>query len=253
MRSISRFAAADFNISRAVICGLIGAAALFTASVPCQADDALVDVTTLPRLEGAVLNPDHAAADDFAYSVPGSVANTVAATRKLLVANGWKPYVTPSAEPDPTGFDLKKGRQGLIVSFTMTAGREDLSSVYYTPDRLIVDLPVPDDASDIIFDARRPYLSCMTAGTVDATLAFFAKELAASGWSTLSAADATAHWPNATLDDGATPGARAYFIDGDQKPIVLSLQIGATGKTQVEIKDSAFCRTSVPRNRALPI
>jgi hypothetical protein len=207
--------------------------------VPCQADEALVDVTTLPRLDGAVINPAHAASDDVVYSVPGSVANTVAATRKLLVANGWKPYVTPSAEPDPTGFDLKKGSQGLIVSFTMTAGRDDQSSVYYTPDRLIVDLPVPDDAGDIVFDARRPYLSCVTGGTVDATLAFFVKELAASRWSPLTSADAAAHWPNATLD-AATAGTRAYYINEDQKPIVLSLQTGVSGKTEVEIKIPAF-------------
>ena len=239
MRCIIRFAAIDRNISRAAGLAVIGMVAVLAASPPCQADDALVDVTTLPRLDGAAVNPAHAAPDDVVYSVPGSVANTVAATRKLLIANGWKPYVTPSADPDPTGFDLKKGSQGLIVSFTMTAGREDQSSVYYTPDRLIVDLPVPDDAADIVFDARRPYLSCMTAGTIDATLAFFAKELGTSGWSPLSATDAAAHWPNATLD-AATAGTRAYYINDDQQPIMLSLQTGAAGKTQVEIKIPAF-------------
>ncbi len=51
-------------------------------------------------------------------------------------------------------------------------------------------MAVPDDATDIVFDENRPYLNLNTAGTVDGTLDFYRKELAAMGWSPLSATDA---------------------------------------------------------------
>jgi hypothetical protein len=257
MRSTTMRAAIDFNAARGALVSIVSLVALAAASLPCSAADRLVDVTTLPRLEGAMVDPAHSASDDVSYSVPGSVANTVAATRKLLAADGWKPYVSPSAEPDATGLDFKKGSQGLIVSFTMTGGQTDQSSVYYNPDRLIVDLPLPDDASDIVFDARRPYLNCVTGATIEATLAFFAKALPASGWSPLAAAGAAAHWPSANLDDGAANGPHAYYINEDQRPIMLALQTGADGKTRVEVKIPPFAEPQFleagPNTSELPV
>ena len=59
----------------------------------------------------------------------------------------------------------------------MNNGRADQSRVDYVSDRLLqFALALPADASDIIFDANRPYLNCVTSGTVDATLDFYRKE-----------------------------------------------------------------------------
>ena len=242
MRGTIRHAAIDFSASRNVALAFVCLVAV-TAS-PCKADDGLVDVSTVTRPNGAKVDPDHASPMELEYSVPGSVANTVMATRKLLAADGWAPYTSPLADPDSTDLAFKKGSQGLLVSFTMTSGSANQSSVSYVPNRLYIALPFPADAADIVYDEHRPYLSCTTGGTDEATLTFFAKALAASGWSQLTTADAAGHWPNAILDDGAANGAHAYYINGDQQPILLSLQRGADGKTKVEIKIPPFAEPS---------
>ena len=85
-----------------------------------------------------------------------------------------------------------------------------------------------------MFDENRPYLNLTTAGAIDATRDFYNKQLAASGWMPLSAADATAKWPNAKLDGNA-----AYYDRGNKRPIMLSMQRGGD-KTNVEIKVAPF-------------
>ncbi len=111
----------------------------------------------------------------------------------------------------------------------MSGGSASQSSVSYVPNRLNIDLPFPTDATDVVFDANRPYLSCVTAGTTDATLALFAKELAASGWSPLTAADAAGRWPNATLDDGAANGAHEIKIPPFAEPQLLEAGVDVSG------------------------
>ena len=139
---------------------------------------------------------------------------------------------------------FKKGGQGLSVSFTIQVGKNErtseITTVYYSPTRLGFALPIPGDATDIVFDENRPYLNLTTAGTVDATLDFFRKQLTASGYLPLSAADAAAKWPNAKLDDKIANGAVAYYISENQRPIVLSLRSGDGGKINAEIKVPPF-------------
>lgn len=201
----------------------------------------LVDITKLPRLEGAQEQADRSSQDRLVYSAPGSVENTVAATRKMLAADGWKEYVAPFENGGGgTLLAFKKGGQGLSVSFTMTGGKADQSSVYYSPTRIRFALPFPDDASDIVFDDNRPYLNFNTAGAADTVFKSFDKQLIDSGWSRLSAADAKAKWPNANLDEKPS-ATRAYFIRGTRQPIMLLAQ--ALGdKTDVEIKVAPFAQ-----------
>ena len=201
---------------------------------------ALIDVSRLPRLEGAKFDPARVSPTRVSYTVLGSFANTVAATKKLLADDGWQEYASPSEKPSRFSTQFKKGPQGLSVFFTMPAGEPVHSGVDYSPNRLSFDLPFPADAADIVFDARRPYLNCVSAATVDANLAFFDKALAAMGWSRLSAAAAAARWPNAKLDATAANGAHAYYIGDTQRPLLLSLRHGADGKTNVEIKVAPF-------------
>jgi hypothetical protein len=240
MRSTTGFAASRSFGIRAAVFGFVGLAALAAGYRTGNADDALVDVTTLPRLDGATVEPGQSSPTELTYSVPGTFENTVAATRRLLAANGWKEYASPAEEPSALNKSFKKGQQGISLFFMMPAGLPIHAAVQFTADRLINPLPFPDDATDIVFDDHRPYLSCVTGAPVDATLAFFAKELTASGWTPLSAADAAAHWPNASFDDGGGNGTRAYYINDDQRPIVLSLQRGTDQKTRVEIRNPPF-------------
>ena len=50
------------------------------------------------------------------YFVAGSVANTIAATKKLLAADGWQPYVAPLDEHDDLAVVQKGTRRGCRCS-----------------------------------------------------------------------------------------------------------------------------------------
>jgi hypothetical protein len=118
--------------------------------------------------------------------------------------------------------------------------------VYYSAERINASLPFPGDATNTVFDENRPYLSCITAASVEATFDFFRKQLVASGWSPLSAVDAAVRWPNVELDEKIGNGVRAYFgrdggeQSGRQMPIMLSLQRRDDGRTSIEIKVAPF-------------
>src|SRR5665213_3515692 len=210
---------------------------------------ALVDVQTLPRLDGAGIKADRSKADRVTYTVPGPLADTIAALKAKLGADGWKLYVGPLDEVYWTSMNFKNGRQGLSVGLTIQVGTNEqtskITTISYSPARLQFALAVPDDATDVVFDENRPYLNLTTAATVDATLEFYRKELGAMGWSPLSAADATAHWPNAKLDEKPANGAVAYFVRGTQRPIVLSLLRRDDGKTNAEIKVPPFAEAQI--------
>ena len=210
-----------------------------------SADDGMVDVRNLPRLDGAVEDTARTGPGKVMYSAPTALPETTEAIKKLLAANGWVLYTRP-AEEAGTSLTFKKGAQGIYVSFTQRLRTPNQSSVYYDVSRINANLPFPDGAVDVVFDENRPYLGCVTPRPVGATLDFFRKQLAASGWSPLTAADAAGHWPNASLDDKLQNGVRAYFSRGSddrQPPVMLSLQRRADGKTAVDIRVAPFALT----------
>jgi hypothetical protein len=198
----------------------------------------LADVTKLPRLEGAKDDAGRSAKDKAVYSVPGTLAGTTTALVKLLGADGWKPYDAPLEERHSTLMWFKKGGQALSVSFSIQPGKSERTSevttVNYSPSRLQFGLAVPDDAADLLFDTNRPYLNLNTAGTIDATRDFYNKQLMATGWSPLSATEATTKWPDAKLNGNA-----AYYDRGNKRPIMLTMQRGGD-KTNVEIRVAPF-------------
>ena len=210
-----------------------------------KADNGIVDVRALPRLEGAVEDASRTQSYSMSYGVPTVVAVTSAATKKLLAADGWVQFLRPLDEKSSL-LTFKKAQQGLNVHFTQGLGRPDQSVVYYTAERITSNVPFPTDATDIVFDQHRPYLGCIAPLVFDATLDFFRKEMAAIGWKPLSAADATARWPNAELSETVQNGVRAYYThdDGDgfyrQRPIMLTLQRRDDGRTGVEIRVAPF-------------
>jgi hypothetical protein len=210
-----------------------------------RADDGMVDVRTLPRLEGAVEDTARTRPDSVSYGVSTVVAVTSVATRQLLAADGWVPYIRPLDEKS-TSLTFKKAQQGLHVSFTQGLGRPDRSVVYYSADRITANVPFPPDATDVVFDEHRPYLGCIAPAALDATLDFFRKEMAAIGWQPLSAADAEAHWPGAELNETIENGVRAYYAHTDsksfyrQRPIMLSLRRRDDGRTSVDIRVATF-------------
>ena len=215
------------------------------APLAAKADNGIVDVRTLPRLEGAVEDSSRTQSYSMSYGVPTVVAVTSAATKKLLAADGWVQFLRPLDEKSSL-LTFKKAQHGLNIHFTQGLGRPDQSVVYYTAERITSNVPFPADATDIVFDQHRPYLGCIAPLAFDATLDFFRKEMAAIGWKPLSAADATARWPNAELGETVQNGARAYYTHDDgagfyrQRPIMLTLQRRDDGRTGVEIRVAPF-------------
>ncbi len=210
-----------------------------------KADDGMVDVRTLPRPEGSVDDPAHSEQYSLQYGVATTVPVTTSATRKLLSDNGWVPYLRPLDE-NSTSLTLKKGRQGLHISFTQALGHPDRSVVYYTAERITANVPFPPGATEILFDEHRPYLGCIAPAAIDATRDFYETELAALGWQKLSAEDAAARWPNAKLAESTATEVHAYYVHPDsddfyrQRPIMLSLQRHDDRKTGVDIRIAPF-------------
>lgn len=228
---------------------LLACGVLAMANAPCPAsaaDQGIVDVHTLPRLDGAVEDTSRPDAYRVTYTVPTAVAAISAATKKLLSADGWVPYVYPLDEKS-TVLAFKKGRQGLRISFTQALGRPDQSAVSYTPSRIYANVPFPDGASDLVFDETRPYLGCIAPGALDATSEFFTKEMAAIGWRKLTP-ETAARWPNADLGETVANAVRVFYEhpDGDttqfykQKPVMLTLTRRDDGRTNVEIRVAPF-------------
>ena len=82
-------------------------------SVAGRADDGLADVSRLPRLQGAVpRDPQSQPNLSFSYFAPGSVADFIAGTGRLLAAEGWVQY-TPPFEESARNRWYKKGAQGV--------------------------------------------------------------------------------------------------------------------------------------------
>jgi hypothetical protein len=205
----------------------------------------MVDVTTLPRLEGAQVEEDRKpTALALTYMVSGTVPNTIAAVRKLLGENGWVPYVAPLEEPHERNLSLKKGPQGFSIFFTTDGSNTNRTGVNMNSERLYNDIPIPPGASDVVFDHTRPLLDTIAPGTVDELLAFFRKELTTSGWKPWSAADA-ARWPNAKIEETIEDGVRAYFTrdkNDRQEPIQVSLGRRKDGRVDIEVRVPPFAR-----------
>jgi len=172
----------------------------------------LVDMKDVPRLDGAHERTG-ASSHSLSYMVPGTVANTVAAVRKLLGEAGWVSYVGPLERPSDRNLWLKKGPQGLSIFFSTDGSNTSRSGVSMSATRLYNNIPFPAGATDIVFDDRRPYLSAVAPGTVDTLLAFFRDELAGSGWSAWSAADASPRSTRASTTARA-PISRATSVTG---------------------------------------
>ena len=228
---------------RLLACGLLLMASSARAA---QFDAGYVDVHTLPMLQGAI--EDNTRPDPYRvqYGVPTVVAVTTAAVKKMLVAEGWVPYVRPLDETN-TNLAFKKGRQGLSVSFTQGLGRPDQSAVSYSPNRIYSNVPFPDGAIDLVFDETRPYLGCIAPSAFDTTMAFYAKEMTAIGWRKLTP-ETAASWPNADLSETVPNGVRAFFDHPDgnstqfykQKPVMLTLTRRDDGRTNVDIRIAPF-------------
>ena len=146
---------------------------------------ALVDVSKLPRLEGAKEEADRTVIGPGGLFRRGTArrhdrrAKEAVGRRRLEAIRG------PAGRSPLDLIGLQKRRARTVGVFYYSSGKKrktsEVTTVYYSPTRLDFALAFPDDAADIVFDENRPYLSLTTAGSVDATLDFYRKELGAIG------------------------------------------------------------------------
>lgn len=209
-----------------------------------RADMKMIEPADLPRLPGAKEDSSRSSQERMSYTVDGPLDATVAALRKLLAQNGWTMFAEPLQQPNRHIGDFIRGRQRLHVFYTMPGARTDITGINYSLSRLHIAVPLPEGATDVLFDDRRPYLNTMATGSVDATIEMYRRELVAAGWSAWSAAD-TARYPNATIEETVENGARVYFArerrDGID-PIQVTAKRRADGRTDVEVRVPAFAR-----------
>jgi hypothetical protein len=204
------------------------ASGCFVSAASAQA----LDTSRLPRAAGA--KEIYASPPTTIYAVPDPVAQAAEAASKALAADGWRQYHAPDTEqinnPDQQVLTFKKGPDALSALITVPPGGAKTANVNYVALALANDMPFPPDARDIAFNPDKPYLSCATEQSIEATLDFFRNTLGALGWSPAP----TAEGANPAVATVKT--AHAYFVRADRLPLLLVLQRGDDDKTQVELK-----------------
>ena len=218
-------------------------AAMMSACATSAASAQALDTSRLPRAPGA--KEIYASPPTTIYTAPEPVAQAAAAAGKALAADGWRQYAIPNAatasDSNTQLLFFKKGPQALSMLVTLAPGQTRTANVNYGVKPVANDLPVPPDAADLAFDPERPYLSCATAGPVAATLDFFRKELAASGWS-----------PAVVGAQTTDNSARAFFTRANQPPLLLTLLRGDDGKTKVELQGVSAADLAAEAQKAKP-
>ncbi|WP_156150739.1 hypothetical protein [Hyphomicrobium sp. 99] len=218
----------------ALISCVLSAFVLFVGIADASAEETL-DTSKLPRVSGT--KDIFASAPSTIFTAPGAVAETAEGTIAALTAAGWQQYAPAFAEqinnPNMALATLKKGALGLSVFVTVAPAQNNATSVTYSGVIIANDLPFPKDATDIKFDGDRPHLSCVTAGSLEATSDFLRTELIARGWSPWSVKD---NAKSAYADQKTEKGLYAYYVRDAGKPLILVLQSADNGKTTVKIE-----------------
>jgi hypothetical protein len=198
----------------------------------------MLDSSTLPRIPGSIALFENKAATSFV--VRDKVADASEATRALLVADGWQQYIAPftayAVREDHSIMSFKKGWQGLSVSIGVAPAQGGATAIQYAPLVTKNDLPFPRDATEIEYAPERPVLLCVTAETVETTLAFFVKELAGLGYAEWSIKIGARKAAADRAGEMTQAGGHAYFVHDEKKPLQLVLARAADGKTKVDLK-----------------
>jgi len=196
-----------------------------------------LDTSGLPRIAGA--KESFASPAVTIYISPTSVAQTAEAARKTLTEAGWQIYTAPhtqqSVSPDMAIMSFKKGPLGLNVFIRQAPAQGNATSVSYTGVPLPNDLPFPNDARATKFDPHRPLLMCLTAASVEETLAFYRKALGAAGWALWSARTGGRQPAGGSNGEMTDKGVYAYYQRDDNKALVLTLQRDG-GVTRIDLK-----------------
>lgn len=122
-------------------------------------------------------------ASEASYSTEANVADTAAACRKLLLADGWAPYGTASSDPKSPMMYFKRNAIRLMAWISSAPALGNKTIIKYSTDLLSADLPIPPDAPDPRYDDSDKTLRFDAPdGQADAIIAFYQKQFAKQGW-----------------------------------------------------------------------
>lgn len=159
--------------------GFVVSLSVFSASPPkinvSIVDHGNVKLDALPRPAGT--KPVYVGDLSAMYVTDGTLAETSAALRKLLLERGWKPY---GSAADTSWFKQNAVRLSAMVSSAPAQGGKTMIS--FSSELMSADLPAPPDADDLRYsESTKELMFDSSAGKQEVT-AFYRKELASSHW-----------------------------------------------------------------------
>jgi len=134
-----------------------------------------LNLAKLPVPPGAKLQYSFPAITSFVTEVPA--AETAAAVRTLLLADGWQPYGTAG---DTQQF--KKNAVQLDARVLEPPAQPGKTFIDFTADQLSADLPAPPDASSVQYADDNKRLDIYLPGTHETVVAWYQTALAPAGW-----------------------------------------------------------------------
>lgn len=111
------------------------------------------------------------------FLAPGSVAETIDATRKAFLAAGWEPH---GGEEGACYY--KQGLNRVLAAIQAAPAQGGKTVISYTGELMSGDQPAPPDAQDVGYVAPREELTFKTAADKSALTAFYKTKLGATGW-----------------------------------------------------------------------
>jgi hypothetical protein len=218
---------------------LLALVCVATIAVGCESALAAfaVDTSRLPRITGSREVYSSPASTNFITRE--SVARAFELTASALINDDWQPYddpSTPRTSDASIRMSFKKEGRALQLVIATAPSQANATSVSYTELALRNDLPFPKDATAIKFDPERPYLSFITARDAEATLDDLRTELRAHGWSLWSVRDGARQADGGIAGELTADGARATYVRGNDRPLLLTLSRRVDNGFNGEIK-----------------
>ena len=130
----------------------------------------------LPVLPGA--KPVYVGDSTAMYATEAAVSATADACRKLFLAQGWVPY-------GDAGDSAFFKQNAILVTATASSApaQGGKTMIQYSSELISADIPAPPNVEDLRYVDQPPELTFQTADTnQDATIDFYRKTLAATGW-----------------------------------------------------------------------
>ena len=206
---------------------------ILTATLARATND--LDWKAVPQMPGAT--EVFVVGESLLYMSPESVDATGRKLRDLMAADGWHLFDFGHIYEDQTADNYEqqyfvKGRHAINVYVMAAPAKDNRTSVQYGTYPVAEPMPVPKDATRLVYSYRQAAMACESAQAADPLFEFYKTELKALGWTRFAPPEANA---------AAAPGKtiRAHFIKENVDPIKLLIHPEEPGRTIVDIKSEA--------------